>query len=231
MAIVEHIRAALIDLDGTLVDSAPELADSLDVMLIELGHAPVGEARVRQWVGGGVGVLVEQGLYHALGREPTAADREQGRTLFRSAYDDRVGHRGPVYPGVFAGLDRLRAAGVHLACVTNKIRRFTAPMLERLELIDYFDTVVAGDDAAALKPDPAMLLLAAERLGVDTAHCVMIGDSAIDVAAARNAGMPVWCLRSGYGGSEPVDAAGPDAAFDRFDELAEALVESLGADD
>jgi phosphoglycolate phosphatase len=231
MASKQHLCAALIDLDGTLVDSAPELADSLDVMLTELGHARVGEERVRQWVGGGVGVLVEQGLHHALGREPTDAERDEGRTRFRRAYDKRVGHRGPVYPGVVTGLERFRAHGLRLACVTNKIRRFTVPMLERLDLMHHFDAVVAGDDAGALKPDPAALLLAADRLGVDPGHCIMIGDSAIDVAAARNAGMPVWCLRSGYGGSEPVDAAGPDAAFDRFDELAEALVVSLGRED
>ena len=224
MSDLATLRAALIDLDGTLVDSAPELAAAVDGMLTELGHPPVGEARVRDWVGGGVGVLVEESLRYTLGRAPRDCEREQARTRFRSAYDERVGHSGPVYPGVPAGLERLRGDDRRLACVTNKIRRFTVPMLERLDLARWFDTVVAGDDADALKPDPALLHLAAHRLGVDPAACIMIGDSPIDIEAARRAGMVVWCLRSGYGGGDPIDSAGPDAAFDRFDELAAALV-------
>ena len=227
MSRLPPIRAALIDLDGTLVDSAPELAGAVDAMRTGMGLAPAGESRVREWVGGGIGVLVEQGLYDALGRAPTDAERERARSLFQDAYDARVGHQGPVYPGVFAGLEQLRAHGLQLACVTNKIRRFTEPMLDRLALAPWLDAVIAGDDAPALKPDPAALLLAAERLDVAPGACLMIGDSAIDVAAARAAGLPVWCVRSGYGGGDPVDTAAPDAAFDRFDELAAHLVSAI----
>ena len=216
-------RAALIDLDGTLVDSAPELAAAVDDMLIALDLPPAGEAAARERVGGGVGALVEQSLYAALGREPTNAERTAARQYFDTSYDQRAGRDGPVYPGVFDGLALLRIAGFRLACVTNKARRFTEPMLARLGLNGYLDAVVAGDDTAALKPDPAPLELAAERLGVDLGDCIMIGDSAIDVAAARAAGCPVWCVRSGYGSSEPIDAANPDAAFDRFDDLAQTL--------
>lgn len=217
-------HAALIDLDGTLVDSAPELAESIDRMLAGMGFPPAGEAATRSRVGGGVGALIEQTLYATFGRPPDDAERARARALFDAAYIDRAGRHAPVYPGVFDGLAVLRIAGLRLACVTNKAGRFTGPMLSRLGFAGYMDTVVAGDDAAALKPDAAPLLLAAERLGAAIGRCVMIGDSAIDIAAARAAGCPVWCVRSDYGGGEPVETAGPDAVFDRFDELADALV-------
>lgn len=217
-------RATLIDLDGTLVDSAPELASAVDSMLVGLDLPPAGEEATRARVGGGAGVLVEQSLYVALGRMPADAERSRARALFDAAYVDRAGRTGPVCPGVFEGLALLRTVGLRTACVTNKVRRFTEPTLARLGLLGYLDVVVAGDDAAALKPDPAPLALAAERLGAALVDCIMIGDSAIDVAAARAAGCAVWCVRSGYGGGEPVDAAGPDRVFDRFDELVRGIV-------
>lgn len=219
-------RAALIDLDGTLVDSAPELAAAVDAMLIAMELPPAGEAAARERVGGGIGVLVEQSLYAALAREPTAGERATAREHFNRSYDARAGRDCPVYPGVFDGLALLRIAGLRLACVTNKARRFTDPMLTRLGLNGYLDAVVAGDDTDHLKPDPAPLERAAELLGVNLADCIMIGDSAIDVAAARAAGCPVWCLRSGYGSSEPIDSANPDATFGRFDDLAQTLTQN-----
>lgn len=216
-------RAALIDLDGTLVDSAPELAAAVDRMLVDLGHAPAGLEKTRSRVGGGVDALVTRSLAEALGREPGDEERAAARRRFDTRYAEVLGTMGPLYPGVTGGLDRLRAAGVATACITNKLRLFALPLLGTLGIADRFDALVAGDTAAALKPDPAPLALAAERLGVALADCVMIGDSAVDVAAARAAGCPAWCVRTGYGG-EPVEAAAPDAVFDRFDELVEALL-------
>lgn len=217
-------HAVLIDLDGTMVDSAPELAAAVDRMLGDLGHGPVGVAGVREWIGGGIGALVARALAEALGREPSDDERRDARSRFDTRYAEVLGTMGPLYPGVVTGLDRLRAAGVATACITNKARLFALPLLATLGLDGRLDVLVAGDDAAALKPDPAPLALAAEKLGVALGECVMIGDSGIDVASARAAGCPAWCVRTGYGAGEPIEAAGPDAVFERFDELVEALL-------
>lgn len=217
-------RAVLIDLDGTLVDSAPELAAAVDRMLGDLGHRPAGLAKARDWVGGGINALVAHALADALQREPGDDERGDARARFDTYYAEILGTIGPLYPGVVTGLDRLREAGVATACITNKVRLFALPLLGALGIADRFDVLVAGDTASALKPDPAPLALAAERLGVAIGDCVMVGDSGVDVVAARAAGCAAWCVRTGYSGSEPIDAAGPDAVFDRLDELVEALL-------
>lgn len=216
-------RALLIDLDGTLVDSGPGLTVAVDDMLTGLGWPPAGETAVRSRVGGGIGALVEQNLAAALRRAPNDDERRRARALFDASYDRYAGRDDPVYPGVHAGLEHLQRAGLATACVSNKVRRFSEPMLRRLELAAYFDVLVAGDDAGALKPDPAPLALAAERLNVSLVDSLMVGDSAIDVAAARNAGCRVWGLRTNFVADASIDEAAPDAAFDRFDDLVTAL--------
>lgn len=221
------LRAALIDLDGTLVDSAPELARAVDRMLVELGHRPIGEEAVRGAVGDGVAALVARGLERAAGAMPDQAECMVARRHFDRAYAALLGRHGPLYPGVIEGLDALRRAGVATACVTNKAATFTEPLLANLGLRPYFDVVVSGDTTPALKPDPEPLLFAARKLGVAIVDCVMIGDSANDVAAARAAGCPAWCVRSGYNRGEAIEASGPDAVFDRFDQLVARLVAIL----
>ena len=220
-----HERAALIDLDGTLVDSAPELTVAVDRVRAELGFDPAGSEQVRHWIGNGIDRLVARALTDALGEKPGDEALREARVRFDTAYAEVLGTMAPLYPGVADGLDRLRAAGVATACITNKSRIFALPLLGSLGIADRFDTVVGGDSGVALKPDAAPLTLAAERLGVAVRDCVMIGDSSTDVAAARAAGCPAWCVRSGYNRGEPLEACGPDRIFERFDELARALVD------
>lgn len=220
------LRAALVDLDGTLVDSAAELAAAVDRVRTDLGYEPAGPSKVRDWVGEGIERLVARALADATGAEPDAVALRDARARFDTAYAEVLGTMSPLYPGVVEGLDRLRGAGIATACITNKSRIFALSLLGALGILDRFDVVVAGDSAAAKKPDAAPLVLAAEKLGVGPAACVMIGDSAIDVAAARAAGCPAWCVRTGYNRGEPVDAADPDAVFDAFDELVRALLDA-----
>ncbi|MDZ7748856.1 MAG: HAD-IA family hydrolase [Halofilum sp. (in: g-proteobacteria)] len=184
--------ATLIDLDGTLCDSVPELAGAVDRVLEELGYPAAGVAKVRDWVGEGIATLLARALRDATGEEPSAEALRDARTRFDTAYAEVLGTMCPLYPGVVEGLDRLRAAGVRTACITNKARLFALPLLGSLGVADRFDALVAGDAGLALKPDPAMLLAAAERLDVAIGDCVMIGDSAVDVAAARPR-LPAWC--------------------------------------
>lgn len=223
-------RAALIDLDGTLVDSAPELAWAIDRMLADREWPAAGPTKVRGWLGEGLDALIARALADALGREADAAEHRAARVRFDTAYAEVLGTRSAPYPGVLAGLDRLRGAGLATACITNKARLFALPLLGALDLAGRFDLLVAGDSGPPKKPDPAPLAFAAERLGVALADCVMVGDSAIDVAAARAAGCPVACVRSGYGPAESLDPLGAGAVFDRFDRLTEALVAGHGPD-
>ncbi len=218
------VRVALIDLDWTLVDSAPELAHAVDRMLEGGELARAGLENVRGWIGEGIDQLVTQALTEMMGREPTDAEYKDARTRFDTAYAEVIGTMSAPYPGVVNGLDRLRAAGVGTACVTNKARMFSVSLLGSLDMFGRFDVMVAGDSGLPKKPDAAPLQRAAERLDADIGECVMIGDSGIDVAAARAAGCPAWCVRTGYSRGQTPEEAGADAVFERFDALVEALL-------
>lgn len=216
-------RAILIDLDGTLVDSAPELATAVDRVLTEAGYEPAGTEQVRAWVGDGIDRLLERALTEADGEVPSASDLRHIRARFDTAYAEILGTMAPLYPGVVDGLDTMRAAGLGTACITNKAGVFAIGLLGTLGIADRFDAIVAGDSGNGTKPAAAPLKAAARKLGVAIEDCLMIGDSAIDIAAARAAGCPVWCVRTGYNRGAPLEDSGPDRIFDRFDELVAAL--------
>lgn len=217
-------RSLLIDLDGTLVDSAPELAIAVNEVRKTHGLPAASLDQVRDWVGEGVAVLLRNALREVAGDQPPASLLATARASFDTAYARVLGRHSNAYPGVHSGLWRLREAGLPLACVTNKPEAFARALLESLGILSPFDVIVGGDSTEALKPDAAPVRFAAERLGVEVGNCLLVGDSGIDVATARNAGCPVWCVRSGYDRGRPVDEAGADAVFDRFDELVDALL-------
>ncbi len=213
---------ALFDLDGTLVDSVPDLARAVDQMLLALGREPAGEAQVRDWVGNGAEMLVRRALAGRLEIDPGQAPDELlgvALDLFKAAYAQANGRTSRVYDGVEALLQHYRAAGVPMAVVTNKPGAFTQPLLDRLRLADYFAVVVSGDTLAQKKPDPAPLLHACEQVGAPTAQALMIGDSRIDVEAARAAGCAVVCVSYGYNRGEPIASAGADRIVDSLAEL------------
>lgn len=218
------VRLALIDLDGTLIDSAPELAMAVDKMLAGSDLPTAGVEQVRGWIGEGIDALVARALAEQSGRDPDEDACRAARSLFDTAYAEVIGTQSHPYPGVFDGLDRLRAAGVATACITNKARMFSISLLGSLDLLNRFDLLVAGDSGPAKKPSAEPLLHAAERLGVDMEQCVMIGDSRIDVAAAHAAGCPAWCVRTGYSRGQDPEQMGADALFDRFDGLVDRLL-------
>ncbi len=216
-------RAVLIDLDGTLVDSTPELTAAVDRVLIGEGHGPVGTEQVRDWVGDGIDRLLERALTEATGEVPDAMDMRRIRVSFDTAYAELLGTMAPLCPGVVEGLDAVRAAGWSTACITNKARVFAVGLLGAVGIADRFDKVIAADSGHGTKPAAGPLEAAARKLGVAIGDCVMVGDSAIDVAAARAAGCPAWCVRSGYNRGARLEDSGPDRVFDRLDELAAAL--------
>lgn len=192
------MRAALLDLDGTLLDTAPDLAAAANAMLADLGLAAIPESAVRGFIGKGVAQLVRRTLAAVSGAdagEPLAA---LALERFEHHYGALNGTRSALYPGVSDGLAALRSQGVRLACVTNKPARFTQPLLARCKLAGWFDVVVTADTVARRKPDPEPLLAACRRLGVAACDAVMIGDSANDALAARAAGCRVLLVPYGY---------------------------------
>lgn len=200
------IRAVLFDLDGTLADTAGEIALALALAFAELGLPVLPEADVRELIGRGIASLVERALL----RLGVDADAAAAIERFEAAYGRSVGTAASLYPGVFQGLERLAAAGLPLAIVTNKARAFTLPLLENLAIGHRFAAVVCGDDGWPKKPAADMVIAACTELGMPPATTLLLGDSANDVLAARAAGCPVWCVPYGYNEGRPVESLGAD---------------------
>lgn len=206
----------LIDVDGTLVDSVPDLAFCVDEMMKRLGRQPWGEQPVRNWVGNGVERLVRRALIGQLDGEPSEADFERAYPIYLELYAENTSKRSILYPGVREGLDYLKAAGYALGCVTNKAAQFTIPLLRDLGVYDYFGIVVSGDTLEHRKPHPAPLLHAAEFFKVDPSRALMVGDSISDVKAARAAGFTIACVPYGYNHGEDIRSAGPDLVIENL---------------
>jgi phosphoglycolate phosphatase len=213
----------LIDVDGTLVDSVPDLAWCVDEMMRQLGMTTHGEARVREWVGNGVERLCRRALIGQLDGEPDEALFDKGYPIFLALYADNTCKRSALYPGVIEGLDYLQAAGYKLGCVTNKAAQFTHPLLKALGIFERFGIIVSGDTLAQKKPDPLPLLHAAEFFGVKPEHALMLGDSVSDVKGARAAGFQIICMSYGYNHGVDIRDANPDAVIDSMAELKNIL--------
>lgn len=215
--------AALFDLDGTLVDSAPDLAAAVDQMLEHLGRSPAGIDRVRSWVGNGASVLVRRALAGQVDWEPARPKDDalfkDALAIFYHAYGAINGRHSVVYAGVEACLTHLKNQGCRLGVVTNKPEQFVAPLLRQMGLDHWFDLSVGGDTLPVKKPDPAPLLHAMEVLGGTRGTTVMVGDSAADINAALAAGIPCVAVRYGYNFGRPVDSLGADAVVDSLAEL------------
>jgi len=209
----------LIDVDGTLVDSVPDLAYCVDEMLKALDMPVRGEARVRHWVGNGVERLVRRGLIDQLDGEPDEALFEKAMPIFNALYAENTSKRSCLYPGVKEAMEFLKGTGVKIGCVTNKAAQFTLPIIKDLGVADYFEIVICGDTLAKKKPDPLPLLHAAEKLGVKPEESLMLGDSMSDVKAARAAGFDIICMSYGYNHGEDIRDSKPDAVVDSMDEI------------
>ena len=215
----ERVAAIFIDLDGTLVDSVPDLAVAVDRVMAELGLAPRGETRVRQWVGNGVEQLLHRAISNDIHGQAPADLMIAARSLFEIAYRDTLCVHSRLYPGVTEGLDALSGRGLGLACITNKPTVFARALLFELGIGAKFAVIVGGDAVANHKPAPDGLHLCAQHLGVNIEHSLMVGDSINDVAAARNAGCPVVCVPYGYNHGRDIREAAPDAVINTLADL------------
>lgn len=209
----------VIDLDGTMVDSVPDLTYCVDKMMETLGLPARGTVKVRQWVGNGVEKLVARALSNDLAGEITdPVLYERALAIFRPCYQDRNAVDSYVYPHVKETLHLLKSH-FPLVSVTNKAAQFTEPLLRDLGLWDFFRFVISGDTLPEKKPHPAPLLYAAKTLGFLPEEGLMVGDSQSDIKAARAAGMPVVCLRDGYNHGQAIADFDPDAILDTFADL------------
>jgi len=213
----------LIDVDGTMVDSVPDLAYCVDEMMKQLDMPTHGEAKVRNWVGNGVERLVRRALIGKLDGEPDEALYDQAYPIFLDLYTDNTSKRSCLYPGVKEGLEYLKGEGYQMGCVTNKAAQFTEPLLKELGVYDYFSIVISGDTLPEKKPDPMPLLHAAKFFNVAPEQALMIGDSISDVKAARAAGYRIVCMTYGYNHGVDIRDAKPDAIMDSMAELPNLL--------
>ena len=201
----------MIDLDGTLLDTIPDLAAATNLMLEALGRAPLSLETVSTYVGKGIPRLVERALAGDIDGSASDAAMAEALPVFERFYAQENGRHTKIYPGVREGLEQFRAAGFPLACVTNKAGAFVQPLLERMELAQFFVQTIAGDTLPRKKPDPQQLLHACAQFGVAPAQMLMIGDSVNDVQAARAAGCPVFCVPYGYNEGRTVQSLDVDA--------------------
>ena len=213
-------RAVLIDLDGTLIDTAPDIAAAANATLSSLGLAALDIGQVRSFIGEGIAVLVRRSLATRMSAREAEEKLAPALEDFERHYTAMNGQYSSIYPGVVDGLRAMRALNLKLACVTNKTFRFAEPLLAHHALLDLFDTLVAGDSTQAKKPDPAPVLEACRRLGVAPEDGVLIGDSEHDADAARAARVAFVAVSYGYGKADelgPAPAASFRQALERLD--------------
>lgn len=218
-----RVKAVMIDLDGTLADTIPDLAAAANRMLGELGRPTLDVERIRTFVGKGIPKLVERTLADSFGDVVPAGLMAQALPLYERCYADVNGRHSEVYPGVSEGLQALRGMQLPMACVTNKSGRFTTPLLDQLGLAGYFDQVIAGDTLPQMKPDPAQLIHACRGFNIAPREMLMIGDSGNDAEAARAAGCPVFCVTYGYNEGRDVRELDVDAIVPSLIEAARLI--------
>lgn len=230
MRSLEGIRGVAFDLDGTLIDSAPDLALAINAMLAELSAPSLAPARIRGFIGDGIAMLVRRALRASLADEGLAQAHEEIALLrFRQLYQQHLFDRSRIYPGVSEVLGELARTGVQLCCVTNKEAELARGLLELAGLAQWFVFCLAPRSPLERKPSPLLLREAMTRLGIDPGQLLCVGDLATDVRAARAAGCPVVAVSYGYHHGAPWRQLEPDALIGDLRELLTLIVRAGGA--
>lgn len=201
---IQNIRAIAIDLDGTLLDTVPDLCGAVNRVLADLDFAPLQIDLVKTFVGKGLGEHMRKSLRAAMGREPDDAEKSHAMALYRAHYAAHIADQTTIYPGVVEGLDAFKSRGLPMSIVTNKWTTNTETLLAHFKLSTYFDHIVCGDTLTSNKPDPGMMFYSAGRFGVHPNEMLVIGDSGNDSRAAQAAGSPVVLMNYGYSEGENV---------------------------
>lgn len=215
----------IFDLDGTLIDSVPDLALSINQMLSKFDMATFSVDEIRRWVGNGASVLTQRALSGSININPSLDPIfvEKALSIFLKFYEQNVCVDTSVFPNVASTLETLHSQGYCLVIVTNKPEQFVRPILTKLGLNHLFEIVVGGDSLSKRKPDPMQLEYVCERLAVTPAKCVMIGDSKNDIFAATAAKMESIGLTYGYNHGEDINSHGATVVFDDFADILGSL--------
>ncbi len=221
------VKAVLLDLDGTLLDTVLDLHAAADGMLADLGRPPVAIEEIRAYVGRGIPNLVKRVLAGKLeAADDPAPPPEDALTSFKKHYAEANGRAARPFPGVMAGLAALKAMGLPLGVITNKAGAFTTVLLERTGVAPFMDVVVAGDQLPRPKPDPMPVVWACGRLGVSPADTLLIGDSVHDFKAGKSAGCKVFLVPYGYNEGQDVRGLDCDAIVETIAEAASRITKA-----
>lgn len=218
-----NVKAVMFDLDGTLLDTAPQIAEAANRMLVALGKPMLPQAQITTYIGEGVPTLIKRSLTGKMHTEPDAFLFAQAQPLYAEFYANVATESRP-FAGVVQGLQQLQQRGFELACVTNKPARYTLPLLTESGLADYFSLVVSGDTLSKKKPDPIQLHHICAEFGVLEPEAMLVGDSATDIAAARAAGCFIVTVPYGYNQGRPIQESLIDASIQNIADLTYILV-------
>ncbi|HSI44432.1 MAG TPA: phosphoglycolate phosphatase [Methylotenera sp.] len=221
-----NINAVMLDLDGTLIHTAPEIARATNHMLKRMSMPVLEPAQVQAYIGEGAVMLIKRCLTGKLDSEPDAALMAKAQPLFFEAYAEIVAESLP-YDGIAEALQAIKNTGVKLACITNKPAAFTEPLLEKSGLAPYFDLIVSGDTLQKKKPEPDQIFHICEKFGISPQQAVLIGDSKTDIEAARNAGCYVFTVPYGYNQGYSIEIDAVDALINHISETVQFISTDL----
>ncbi|MEI6898002.1 MAG: phosphoglycolate phosphatase [Psychromonas sp.] len=216
MAKIKNIKLICFDLDGTLVDSVPDLRLALNAMMDDFKLPHCQDEQIKTWIGNGLPKLVERALLHVGNQQIT---QQTAFSCFEKHYRHYINSASCLYENVVETLHALKKKGYQIALITNKAEQFLPALLQHFKMSDYFDLVIGGDTLAKNKPDPMQVDFACSHFGVQKMQAVMVGDSKNDILAGQNAGLISIALTYGYNYGEPVSLLNPDHIIDQFDEL------------
>ncbi|MFQ6333958.1 phosphoglycolate phosphatase [Methylophilus sp. 3sh_L] len=217
-----QVKLVMFDLDGTLLDTAPQIAEAANRMLVALGKPMLPQAQIATYIGEGVQNLIKRCLTGSVQVEPEAALFAQAQPLYHDFYTANATQSQP-FAGVVPALQQLKKHGYRLACVTNKPEKFTLPLLQQAGLADFFEVIISGDSLPKKKPDPLPLLHICQKLGVLPAQAVLVGDSETDIQAAHAAGCFVVTVPYGYNQGREIDVATVDATVQQLTDVVNLL--------
>jgi phosphoglycolate phosphatase len=217
-----QVKVVMFDLDGTLLDTAPQIAEAANRMLVALGKPMLSQAQITTYIGEGVQNLIKRCLVGSMHDEPDAQEFVRAQPLYHDFYEANATD-SLAFAGVLPALQQLKKQGYRLACVTNKPEKFTLPLLQHAGLADFFEIVVSGDTLPKKKPDPLPLLHICQKLGTLPAEAVLVGDSETDIQAAHAAGCFVVTVPYGYNQGRAIDVATVDATVQQLTEVVNLL--------